>query len=220
MHDAWERVSGLVVQPGVEYGDDQIFKYNRKNTRALSKLILGYENLVYEAHSTDFQTETSLKELVEDHFCILKVGTWLTFAFRKALFALEAMEVEILGKNNPDLSKLSATLDNVIVSNSKYWSSYYKGEEKEMLFKRKFSFSDRSRYYWPDNNLERSKEKLCFNLTKHKIPLSVLSQFMPAQFSRVCEGQLTINPIDLVYSHIRNVAGVYSRACGLKSSNK
>jgi len=220
MQDAWKRVSALVVQPGVEFGDDQVFKYNRKNARALSKLILGYEKLVYEAHSTDYQTETSLKELVEDHFCILKVGPWLTFAFREALFALEAMEVEILGKDCPDLSKLSDTLDKVMVSNPKYWSSYYKGEEKEMLFKRKFSFSDRSRYYWPDNELERSKEKLYFNLAKHKIPLSVLSQFMPAQFSRVCEGQLTIDPIDLVYSHIRNVAGVYSRACGLKSVNK
>jgi D-tagatose-1,6-bisphosphate aldolase subunit GatZ/KbaZ len=220
MNNAWERVSGLVVQPGVEFGDDQIFKYNRKNAKALSKLILRYDNLVYEAHSTDYQTETSLKEMVEDHFCILKVGPWLTFAFREALFALEAIEAEILGKDSPDLSKLSDTLDRVMVSNPKYWSSYYKGEEKEILFKRKFSFSDRSRYYWPLSELERSKEKLYGNLARHKIPLSVLSQFMPAQFSEVCEGRLSIDPIDLVYSHIRSVTGKYASACGFHSAKK
>jgi D-tagatose-1,6-bisphosphate aldolase subunit GatZ/KbaZ len=35
--------------------------------------------------------------MVEDHFAILKVGPWLTFALREALFALEAMEREWLG---------------------------------------------------------------------------------------------------------------------------
>lgn len=187
---------------------------------ALSKLILGYEKLVYEAHSTDYQTETSLKEMVEDHFCILKVGPWLTFAFREALFALEAIEAEILGKNRPDLSKLSETLDKVMVSNPRYWSSYYKGEEKDVVLKRKFSFSDRSRYYWPDKELLDAKNKLYLNLTNHKIPLSVLSQFMPVQFCKVCDGQLSAEPLDLVYSHIRSVTGKYSQACGLHSSKK
>ena len=26
--DAWNRVCGVVVQPGVEFGDDQVFHYN------------------------------------------------------------------------------------------------------------------------------------------------------------------------------------------------
>ncbi len=89
MHNAWDRVYGLVVQPGVEFGDDLVLNYKR-TTSGLSSEILNYNNLVYEAHSTDYQPENNLKALVEDHFCILKVGPWLTFAYREALFALEA----------------------------------------------------------------------------------------------------------------------------------
>lgn len=219
MQDAWERITGLVVQPGVEFGDDHIFKYNRETASGLSKLILGYDKLIYEAHSTDFQTEGSLKELVEDHFCILKVGPWMTFAFREALFALEAIEREILEKDSPDLSRLSDTLEKVMVNNPVYWGSYYKGKESKKRLKRRFSFSDRSRYYWPVKELEISKNKLYSNLTRYKVPLSLLSQFMPAQFYKVCEGKLSVKPLDLVYSHIRSVAGIYSRACDMKVSD-
>jgi len=220
MIDAWNRVAGLVVQPGVEFGDDQIFKYRHEKTKNLSKLILTYKNLVYEAHSTDYQSESSLKALVKEHFCILKVGPWLTFAYREALFALESMELEILGKNHSDLSKLSNTLDNVMLKEPRYWKSYYHGEEKQREFKRKYSFSDRSRYYWPDKELNEAKNRLYLNLSRHKIPLSLLSQFMPFQFYQVCEEKITIHPKDLVHSHIRTIAGIYARACGLTRDEK
>jgi D-tagatose-1,6-bisphosphate aldolase subunit GatZ/KbaZ len=215
MSEAWDRVSGLVVQPGVEFGDDQVFNYKRENARALSNTILEYPNLVYEAHSTDYQSETCLKSLVEDHFCILKVGPWLTFAYREALFALETMESEILGKDHADLSKLSNVLEKEMIKEPRYWKSYYHGNENEKLFKRKYSFSDRSRYYWPNQELEVAKTRLYNNLTLNKIPLSLLSQFMPDQFYSVCEGEIGLHPKDLVHSHIRTVAGIYARACGL-----
>ena len=32
----------------------------------------------------------------------------------------------------------------------KYWRKYYSGDESQQQFKRKYSFSDRSRYYWPN----------------------------------------------------------------------
>lgn len=221
MFDAWDRVSGLVVQPGVEFGDDQVFNYRREKAKALSNKILEYKNLVYEAHSTDYQSETGLKALVEDHFSILKVGPWLTFAYREALFALEAMELEILGKNHADLSKLGYTLERVMVKEPRYWKSYYHGDENEKFFKRKYSFSDRSRYYWPNQEIEDAKNRLCKNLTRNRIPLSVLSQFMPIQFYQVCEGKIATHPKDLVHSHIRTVAGIYARACGLtRNENK
>ena len=215
MSDAWERVSGLVVQPGVEFGDDQVFKYQRGKTKALSNKILEYKNLVYEAHSTDYQSEAGLSAMVEDHFCILKVGPWLTFAYREGLFALEAIELEMLGKNHPGLSKLGITLEKVMVKEPGYWKSYYQGDENEKFFKRKYSFSDRSRYYWHDQELEDAKKRLFINLTHYRIPLSVLSQFMPVQFYQVGEGKIAICPEDLVQSHIRTVAGIYARACGL-----
>jgi D-tagatose-1,6-bisphosphate aldolase subunit GatZ/KbaZ len=214
MSDAWDRVKALVVQPGVEFGDDQVFSYKR-TSHELSKKILKYNGLIYEAHSTDYQSEDCLQALVEDHFGILKVGPWLTFAYREALFALEAMELEILGENHAYLSNLSATLDKIMIKTPKYWETYYHGDENEKLFKRKFSFSDRSRYYWPNAEVDDAKKRLYANLVKNKIPLSLLSQFMPEEFYHVCAGHIPVHPQDLVYSHIRRVAGIYARACSL-----
>ncbi len=215
LSDAWSRVTGVVVQPGVEFGDDRVFNYQREKAKGLSRLITGYDNLVFEAHSTDYQAESGLKALVEDHFCILKVGPWLTFAYREALFSLEAMEVEILGEGHPDLSKLKDTLEKVMVGEPKYWEKYYQGNEQQRFFKRKYSFSDRSRYYWPFDELNSAKNKLYGNLRKNSIPLSLLSQFMPIQFYQVCDGVVSVDPADLVHSYIRVVAGIYSRASAL-----
>ena len=76
----------------MEFCDDQVFHYNRDSARGLSQTIISQENLVYEAHSTDYQSEKGLTQLVEDHFCILKVGPWLTFGYREALFSLSMIE--------------------------------------------------------------------------------------------------------------------------------
>lgn len=215
LSDAWERVIGVVVQPGVEFGDDQIFKYQRHKAKELSCKILEFDHLVYEAHSTDFQTEADLKALVEDHFCILKVGPWLTFAYREALFALENMEIEILGKHFQGLSNLREILENTMINQPKYWERYYLGDEKQKFFKRKYSFSDRLRYYWPMEELNNAKDRLFKNLRENRIPYSLLSQFMPLQFFQVCDGSISVDPQELVHSYIHSVTGIYSRACGL-----
>jgi len=215
LHEAWDRVVGIVVQPGVEFGDDQVFGYDRKKASTLSKMILTYENLVYEAHSTDYQAESSLKALVEDHFCILKVGPWLTFAYREALFSLETIETELLGEDHPGKSGLKDTLERIMAKEPGYWKKYYHGDDRQQQFKRRYSFSDRSRYYWTNPEIARAKDRLFDNLMNHRIPLSLLSQFMPAEFRQVQEGIISSRPQDLVYSHIRNVVSMYSRACGL-----
>lgn len=217
LSEAWMRVVGIVVQPGVEFGDDQVFSYQREKANKLSETITEFDNLVYEAHSTDYQTEANLKALVEDHFCILKVGPWLTFAYREALFALEAMEIEILGKNHTELSKLRETLEKAMVGEPKYWEKYYPGDEKQQSFKRKYSFSDRLRYYWPMKELGLARHQLFENLRLNKIPSSLLSQFMPTQFYQVSEGLISKDPEELVHSYIQTVTGIYSRACGLSS---
>jgi D-tagatose-1,6-bisphosphate aldolase subunit GatZ/KbaZ len=213
--DAWDRVVAVVVQPGVEYGDDRVFKYNRALAGELSDKITEYDKLVYEAHSTDYQTEADLKSLVEDHFCILKVGPWLTFAYREALFALESMEIEMMGAKNDSLSHLRDTMEMVMLQDPKHWKKYYSGTENQQLFKRKYSFSDRSRYYWPDELINTAKNRLIENLRKNKIPLSLLSQFMPYQFYEILDGRLANEPMELVLNYIRIITGIYSRACGL-----
>lgn len=216
LEDAWNRVYGIVAQPGVEFGNDQIFDYNREKTIKLSKNIETHRNLVYEAHSTDYQTMKNLSEMVKDHFCILKVGPWLTFAYREGIFALTDIEKEYLGKNkNIKLSDLKETLEKVMLNNDVYWKRYYPGNEDEQCFARKYSLSDRSRYYWVDSLLQQSVERLLSNLSGYPIPLPLVSQYLPEQYYAVREGRIDNSPKSLILDKIRGVLRIYSKASGL-----
>ena len=84
----WPRVVGLVVQPGVEFDHHKVIDYQPIKAVSLSKMIESQPTMVYEAHSTDYQTPANLSQLVKDHFAILKVGPGVTFALREAVWAL------------------------------------------------------------------------------------------------------------------------------------
>ena len=47
LESAWNRVVGIVVQPGVEFGDDKVFKYKREEAKDLSRKITEYDRLVF-----------------------------------------------------------------------------------------------------------------------------------------------------------------------------
>mgnify|MGYP002140241092 CR=1 FL=1 len=83
-----------VVQPGVEFDHHKVIDYDRAKAARLSRALDGQPHIVFEAHSTDYQTPKALKALVEDHFAILKVGPGVTFALREAFWALDAIERE------------------------------------------------------------------------------------------------------------------------------
>ena len=71
---AWERVVALVVQPGVEFDHLRVVDYNPRSTPDLQRVLDPHPRLVFEAHSTDYQTVQALTALVADHWAILKVG--------------------------------------------------------------------------------------------------------------------------------------------------
>jgi len=215
LEKAWQRVIGVVVQPSVEFSDSNVFAYNSKKARPLSRMILKHKNLVFEAHSTDYQTPQALRQLVEDHFAILKVGPWLTFALREALFALADMEQDWLPLHSGMVaSNLRQVLDDVMLANPGYWKPYYHGDEAARKFARQFSFSDRCRYYWPQPQLEAAVTKLISNLTAHPVPLSLLSQYLPHQYEAVRQGVISNDPTAMIHHKIREVASYYWRACG------
>jgi len=211
---AWERVIGLVVQPGVEFGDAVVFEYNRKQARGLTANLPGHPELVYEAHSTDYQTPRGLRELVEDHFAILKVGPWLTFAFREAVFALAAIEQDWLaGRAGIRLSRVREALEEAMLREPEHWQPYYHGEEPDLRVARMYSYSDRSRYYWPDAGVQAQLNILLGNLSANRPPLTLLSQYLPVQYEAVREGSLTAEPAALIEHRIRGVLGIYASAC-------
>jgi D-tagatose-1,6-bisphosphate aldolase subunit GatZ/KbaZ len=175
------------------------------------------DRFVYEAHSTDYQSETGLAKLVEDHFCILKVGPWLTFGYREALFALSMIEEEMLAPKDIELSKLRDVLEAVMLAEPKYWEKYYPGDRAMQTYKRKYSFSDRSRYYWPNEKIQQAVAKLVSNLRENPISLALLSQYMPNQYTKVNEGTIANDVDAIIINRIQDVIGIYARTC--KMSN-
>ena len=97
MSDAWHRVRAVVAQPGVEFSDTELFEYVPGQAAHLRTCLPPDVPMVFEAHSTDYQSRAALRGLVEDHFAMLKVGPGLTFAYREALFGLSFIEDELLG---------------------------------------------------------------------------------------------------------------------------
>ncbi len=190
LQSAWERVIAVVVQPGVEYGDDFVMDYNRALAKDLSEFIEG-QPVIYEAHSTDYQLPMGLGQMVEDHFAILKVGPALTFAYREMIFGLAMIENELFPAG--ERSNLIEVLDQAMVGHPGYWQSYYRGSDFEQANARKYSFSDRSRYYWPNKNVQTAVQRLFGNLGKNPIPLSMLSQYLPEQYENIRAG---LNPND------------------------
>lgn len=215
---AWENVIGLVVQPGVEFGDSSVFDYDSQKASHLSTGLPESPRLAYEAHSTDYQVSRSLLTMVKDHFAILKVGPWLTFAYREAIFALSAIENEILApKRSARLSQVREALERAMLNNPVYWRSYYQGTEAEVRFSRMFSLSDRCRYYWTDASVQEELSLLLHNLHQLTIPLTLLSQFFPVEYEAVRRCEVVNSAESLISNHIRRVLQVYSRACGIHS---
>jgi len=211
LSSGWERVFALVVQPGVEYGDDFILDYRPEAAQYLTQFIETVPQLVYEAHSTDYQTRDALRRLVNDHYAILKVGPALTYAFREAVFGLAMIEDELI--TNEDNSHLIQVLDAVMVDQPEYWCKYYQGSQEEQRIARKFSFSDRSRYYWAQPVVQDALDRLLSNLKSVDIPMTLFSQFFPSQYAGLRSGILTMDPAHIILDHIDAVLVEYDHAC-------
>lgn len=200
--DAWERVIGLVVQPGVEFGDSDVHIYNRSNASALTSSLNDWDQGIFEGHSTDYQTPDSLREMVQDGIAILKVGPALTFALRESLFALENIEKELYKGQSADLSEFRSVLDQQMVEKPASWHKHYHGNERELEFARAFSFSDRARYYLPEPAVKNSIKRLLDNLAQKEIPLTLLSQYLPWCYQAVREQKISNSADDIILEQI------------------
>ena len=209
--DVWPRVVALVVQPGVEFDHVNVFDYRRDATVELRTVLDTEPNLVFEAHSTDYQRPEQLRELVEDHWAILKVGPGLTFAMREALFALAMIEAELVPRTSR--SNLVEVVERRMLAEPKYWESYYEGNLYEQRTARRYSYSDRLRYYWADPEVDAARLTLLENLDRTGVPLPLISQFLPGQYDRIRAGQLEPVPQALVIDRIRDAIRPYARAC-------
>jgi D-tagatose-1,6-bisphosphate aldolase subunit GatZ/KbaZ len=209
--DAWEHIIGIVVQPGVEFGDSSIHAYDRLDARKLCHALTKYPDIVFEGHSTDYQPPIKLKEMVEDGIAILKVGPALTYALREAIFALSYIE-KFLITDEAQQSKFIDILEEVMLENPKDWKKHYHGTENEIKIARKFSFSDRSRYYFSLPRVKQAYKHLFSNLRSVEIPLQLLHQFMPLQYVKVRDGKLSADPRELAKDAVVQLIEDYNYA--------
>lgn len=157
---ALERVIGIVVQPGVDFGNDTVFAFDASKATDLSAAVTRLPGMVFEAHSTDYQSQQALRDLVQGHFAILKVGPELTFAFRQAVMALAEIE-SLMNVANP--SNIVDVLLSEMRANPGDWRAYVASgpREREMML---YGLSDRVRYYWPRPAVQAALARLYANV--------------------------------------------------------
>ncbi|WP_329141479.1 D-tagatose-bisphosphate aldolase, class II, non-catalytic subunit [Streptomyces sp. NBC_00670] len=207
----WPRVMALVVQPGVEFDHLKVVDYARERTEELRSVLDAEPGMVFEAHSTDYQTPEALAALVEDHWAVLKVGPGLTFALREALYALAGIEEELV--DTARRSGLPEVVERRMRAEPSWWEGYYEGDDRERRLARRYSYSDRVRYYWPDPAIEEAVTALFDNLSATGIPFPLLSARLPEQYRRVRAGLLQASPRALAVDRVRDVLRDYDRAC-------
>lgn len=200
--EGWKDVVAVVVQPGVEFGDAQVFLYDHDAATALCAALAEYPEVCFEGHSTDYQSTECLKDMVQDGIAILKVGPALTYGLREALFALSFMEKELVPEEKR--ANLIETLEEVMLAQPANWQKHYHGDDRQLALARKYSFSDRARYYIGQPEVTSAIDKLFANLKEYPIPMNMLHQYMPVTYVKVRDGILPLDPKELALDGVTN----------------
>lgn len=208
LDEALSRVVAVVVQPGVEFGNADVHEYDACAARALMEALAHHPGLVFEGHSTDYQTREALHDMARDGVVIQKVGPALTFALREGLYALSKIE-ELLAEDGEETSQFLHTLEQAMLEEPKYWQAYYRGTPKSQARERIFGQSDRCRYYLSDARVRQAMGALIRNLERKEIPYPLLSQFLPLQYEKIRAGQLENRPEALLIDKVGCVIDSY-----------
>ncbi len=211
LSDAFDRVVGVVVQPGVEFGNHNVVDYVSAAAQGLSKVLDDVPGIIFEAHSTDYQTREALTALVRDGFSILKVGPGLTFRMREALYGLDAIAEELFpGVRSVTLRQ---AMEQVMLADPANWDRYYEGTEAERALQRHFSYSDRIRYYWPDPRATGAANDLLSLLDGVVLPETLIGQYLGARYQSVRTGTQPAQARELVLAAVESLMQDYIAAC-------
>lgn len=208
-----DRVVALVVQPGVEHGNESVTRYEPEAAQALTGALTHLPGLIFEAHATDYQTPQALSNLVRDGFPILKVGPSLTFALREAFYGLDAIAGVIVPELDPEIEPLPAIMERLMLLKPEYWRAHYHGSPSALRILRHYSYSDRIRYYWPEPEAVDAVERLFARLDGITIPEPLISQHLPRFYERVAGGHLAPVARVLAVEAVRDVLRHYRAAC-------
>lgn len=201
---------GLVIEPGMKYMHSKVVVPKFKKFFEIKKISKD-ENFVFEAHSTDFQSQQILTKLVQNNFKFLKVGPELTLNYSKAIFFMHQIEKKFYKKKHSNIRKV---ILKSMINNPKYWKDYYKKKNENHFLNSKL---DRMRYYLHVNSVSKSinlLKKNINNITFEK-NFSLLNQINKKEFLRYQQNKLSnFEIIQLIY--ISKVLKKYFLACGYK----
>lgn len=156
---AFDRVVALVVQPGVDFSNRNVMAFDPAGAVGLSAAVATLPGVVFEAHSTDYQTQAALAALVAGHFAILKVGPELTWAYARAIEDLAALEVGTLRPSN-----ILAVMRDEMTADPQHWQGYLAPGDGLLS-----GLSDRVRYYWPRPAVAAALTELAANLGQDRV---------------------------------------------------
>ncbi|MBM2713917.1 D-tagatose-bisphosphate aldolase, class II, non-catalytic subunit [Mesorhizobium caraganae] len=206
--DALGRVIAVVVQPGVEFGSQNVVAYAPEKSKGLTGLLEEQPSLVYEAHSTDYQSRAALIALVDNGFPILKVGPGLTFALREAFYGLDLIASEMVDGYGD--RPLAHTMEQVMLAAPRHWHSHYHGSEADLYLQRHYSYSDRIRYYWSNPAAVAAVSRLRKALDGVAIPETLMRQFLPTLPATLGPAG---NPEAIFHAAVGQVLADYDAAC-------
>ncbi|WP_299819882.1 D-tagatose-bisphosphate aldolase, class II, non-catalytic subunit [uncultured Jannaschia sp.] len=202
------RVIALVVQPGVEFGNRNVVRYEPDAARDLVRLLDAEPGFVFEAHSTDYQGTAPLARLVADGFAILKVGPELTFALREALYALDLVASDLVSGYGD--RPLMRAMEALMTGEPGHWARHY-GDGADAVWLRHYSLSDRIRYYWALPEAEAAVARLLAALDGRRVPLPLLWQHLPGAAALA---DRPFDPEAFAVAHVANRLAAYHAACG------
>jgi D-tagatose-1,6-bisphosphate aldolase subunit GatZ/KbaZ len=103
-------------------------------------------------------------------------------------------------------------LENTMLANPNNWAKHYHGDERQLALCRKYSYSDRARYYIGQPEVVEAMNKLFENLRRFPIPMNMLHQYMPLSYNKVRNGELKLDPRELAMDGVAQFMADYEQA--------
>jgi len=177
LEGALTQVAGLVVQPGVEFSPMAVHHLPMDRDPGLAAVLADWPGLCLEAHSTDYQHPAAYHRLAELGFAFQKVGPALTFAYRQAIYALDALGREAGWLDGPSIAEV---MERLMLAEPGYWQGHYRGDSGDLRVERHFGLADRIRYYWPQPEAQAAVARLRAGFAGRSLPEPMLWQLFPA----------------------------------------
>ncbi|MES2146006.1 MAG: class II D-tagatose-bisphosphate aldolase, non-catalytic subunit, partial [Pseudomonadota bacterium] len=174
---ALPQIGGLVVQPGVEFSPMHVHALPMARDPGLAAVLKDWPGVCLEAHSTDYQPPQVFPRLAELGFAFLKVGPALTFAYRRAIYGLDALAGQMGWRDGPAVPQV---MEALMLDAPGHWQGHYHSGSGDLKVQRHFGLADRIRYYWPRPEAVAAIDALITGLSARDLPDPMLAQvFVP-----------------------------------------